>query len=94
MANITSSELSEWQEFYELEPYGEIQQDYRAGLLAMLMYNAWRGPEDAAKPIDFFYASLKSNEAMEGDEIIRHVKHVMQETEMKLADAEKRRANG
>lgn len=42
LARISSRELTEWREFYRLEPFGEERADYRAALIAAVIANANR----------------------------------------------------
>ena len=38
-----SDELTEWQAFYQLEPWGDIRADFRAGIIASVLANSHRG---------------------------------------------------
>ncbi len=51
---MSSRELSEWEAFSRLEPFGEDRADFRAAMICCTMANAWRGKGDPAfKPQDF-----------------------------------------
>jgi len=51
---IDSKELTEWQSYYLIEPFGEERADLRSGVLASIMSNAWRGKNTpASSPSDF-----------------------------------------
>ena len=39
MASITGSELREWEEYYQMEPWGIEQGYHQAGMIAALLYN-------------------------------------------------------
>ena len=39
LSRLTSSELSEWQAFYRIEPFGEFRADLRAGTIASPLVN-------------------------------------------------------
>jgi hypothetical protein len=52
---MTSKEITEYQAYFELTQFGDIQQDYRFGLLASMYANAHRKKgAKAFKPSDFF----------------------------------------
>ena len=51
---ISSQELTEWQAFYQMEPFGEVRDDYRMAILASVVANCHRGKKGRkAKPMDF-----------------------------------------
>lgn len=55
LAEITSSEIVEWQAFGRIEPFGGAAEDYRAGIGAAMTYNANRGKDsDAVHPLELF----------------------------------------
>lgn len=54
--------LARWLAFYELEPFGPIQEDLRSGMECSLIYNSNRSKDAPAQgPGDFFH-SLKPPE--------------------------------
>ena len=42
LARISSRELTEWMAYYALEPFGEVQDEYRAALVASMVANTAR----------------------------------------------------
>lgn len=51
---IDSREFSEWQAYWNLEPWGEGRGDLRAGIVASTMANLWRGANTPPfTPTDF-----------------------------------------
>lgn len=42
LASMTGAQLGEWQEFFELEPWGTPHEDLRFGMLLQLLYDANR----------------------------------------------------
>jgi hypothetical protein len=50
LARISSEELTEWMCYYNLEPFGESQQEYRAALLASVMANTARDEKKHKEP--------------------------------------------
>lgn len=50
---MSSRELSEWMAFSSLEPFGEIREDYRAGLLCATIANASGNYKKNLTPDDF-----------------------------------------
>lgn len=58
--SLDSAELTEWMAYFNIEPFGPVQEDYRAGVLSAIAFNSVpreRG-QTPAKPEDFF-PSLK-----------------------------------
>lgn len=52
LAEMTSVHYTRWLAFYGYEPFGPMQEDYRAGLLAMLICRV--AGDKQAKPETFF----------------------------------------
>lgn len=54
---MTRQEFLEWLAFYKLDPFGEIREDLRAGILAAAVVNTLRGVHGVkgrqVKPKDF-----------------------------------------
>lgn len=56
LGRISSRELVEWMAYYTLEPWGEIQQEYRAALIASIVAETARDvkkKKEPFKPVDF-----------------------------------------
>jgi hypothetical protein len=54
LARMTSAELSEWQALYQLEPFGDLRADLRAGIVAATVANVNRAKGTSpAKPSQF-----------------------------------------
>lgn len=54
LAAMDSRELAEWQAFAQLEPFGEVRDDLRAGVVASTVANVNRGKGGKAfQPSDF-----------------------------------------
>lgn len=52
---MSSTEFNEWIAYAEIEPFGEIREDQRAGTIAAMIYNVNRGKsKKAIKWNDFF----------------------------------------
>lgn len=47
---MDSAEFTEWQAYYQLEPFGELVADERHGSAAALLANINRNPEAKAEP--------------------------------------------
>jgi len=47
-AKLSSTELKEWQVFYEMEPFGHIRDDLNAGLITNTLMNIHRGEKQQA----------------------------------------------
>lgn len=50
LSRISSRELSEWMAYAQLEPWGEMRADLRAGIVASTMANTARDPKKRKKP--------------------------------------------
>lgn len=57
LARMTAAQFREWCAFYELEPWGPVQEDLRAGLLCSLTQNLWS--EGRKVGPDHFFPSLR-----------------------------------
>lgn len=49
LRSIDAAELTEWQVYARLEPWDETRADLRAGILASVIANIWRGKD--AQPL-------------------------------------------
>ena len=58
LAGMTSKEVTEWQLFEQMEPFGERGADLRAGVIAAVLCNLLESGKDvkARQPADFFPA--------------------------------------
>lgn len=52
LRRISSRELSEWMAYYQLEPWGTEQDDWRAGMIAATIANVNRDPKKRRKPYE------------------------------------------
>lgn len=55
-SRMSAKELNEWMAYWALEPWGEVQADYRSGIVASMILNA-QGAKNKGKPFepsDFF----------------------------------------
>lgn len=63
MGRIDSDEFTYWIAFYNIEPFGPMQEDLRAGYATSILYNVNRAEKSQAKsPGDFFH-SLKQEKS-------------------------------
>lgn len=56
---IDSAELSEWQAYYNIEPWGESKADIRTGIIASTIANVNRGKNTKAFTYDNFVLKSK-----------------------------------
>ena len=55
LERISSAELAEWMAYYAFEPFGPRQEDYRAGIIAAPICNAYKASGvRSMRPTDFF----------------------------------------
>ena len=64
MRNISAAELVEWQAFYNLEPFGDLRDDLRAGIIVSTLYNLFRGKRATAKNAKHFMPYLKQDQQL------------------------------
>ena len=50
LRSITAEQLQGWRHFAELEPFGEMRQDYRIASIVQALYNINRDPKVHRKP--------------------------------------------
>ena len=64
---ISSKELSEWQAFYSIEPFGEERADMRSALVATVMANAWKDKKQRAYKMKDFMLNFEPAEPQSVD---------------------------
>lgn len=55
---VYEGKLARWLAYFQLEPFGPVQEDLRSGWIASLIYNSNRGKDAEAKGPEFFFPSL------------------------------------
>jgi len=60
---MSISELQEWHQYEELEPFGQLRDNYHAAMVAHILANAHRGPNRPPVPFSqFFYVDRKTQQ--------------------------------
>jgi hypothetical protein len=75
LANMSSTQFTEWTAFSRVRPFGAMREDYRAGLSAAAIINVNRGRDsELIRPLDFFdeYETPKSAAASTGGLTVVH----------------------
>jgi len=62
MQGLPAREFRGWEMFDEIEPIGDIREDYRAASIAQTVYNANRGPKQKALPLKEFLLKFEPAE--------------------------------
>lgn len=62
LGRMDAVELQEWKAFAQLEPFGELRADYRAGIMASTFYNMFRGKKTRAGKVEDFMPFLKAEQ--------------------------------
>lgn len=77
---IDSREFSEWQAYWQLEPWGEGRDDLRAGIIASTMANLWRGADTPPfTPTDFMpQFDRVAEEALDADVLIAQQQQLLE----------------
>lgn len=75
LAEISSAELTEWQAFYDLEPFGDIRADLRSGIVASTLANVMGDPKKPTSPKDFMpmlkaRTAARSSNSGSGDRLV------------------------
>jgi len=52
---MPADEFSEWQAYWQLEPWGAWRDNWHAAQLSTLIYNINRGKHPSIKPAEFMY---------------------------------------
>jgi hypothetical protein len=57
LSRMDSSEIDEWLEYFKIDPFGTLRDDYNAGLIASMIMNQNRQKESdkVFQPTDFMY---------------------------------------
>jgi len=69
LERTTSKELSEWQAYYSIEPFGEERADLRNAMLCTLVANAMRGKNSKAMTIKDFMPDFEPKKPMTDNQI-------------------------
>lgn len=67
LRRVTSSELSEWQAYYKIEPFGDWRADLRAGIVASNATNLAQS-QDAKQMTPLDYMPIYKPEKKRGDD--------------------------
>lgn len=70
---ISSPEFTEWQAFYQLEPFGDQVADQRHGVAVSTMVNLERNPDkvpDPFQPSDFIHWGERTAAAVEDEPVL------------------------
>jgi len=60
-ASMGSAELSEWQEYYALEPFGTWRDNWHSAQLAALIFNVNRGKQKPVSTADFMFVDAQTS---------------------------------
>lgn len=69
-SKLEASELNEWMAFFNMEPWGAVREDYRAGIIASTLVNVNGGKKGGkpAQPTDFFDLYTRHNNRKQTNE--------------------------
>mgnify|MGYP003304213559 FL=1 len=69
-SKLEASELNEWMVFFNMEPWGAVREDYRAGIIASTLVNVNGGKKGGkpAQPTDFFDLYTRHNNRKQTNE--------------------------
>lgn len=59
-SSMGSAELSEWQEYYALEPFGAWRDNWHSAQIAALLFNTNRGKQQPVKSSDFMFIDAQT----------------------------------
>lgn len=66
---ISSLELSEWQAFYTIDPFGEERADMRAAMMAANVANAWKDKKQRTFKLKDFMLNFDPPEPQSTDQM-------------------------
>ena len=66
---MDSKELTEWQAFSTIEPFGEERQDLRSAMIACTIANANRGPKTPAYKLEAFMLKFEPPKQQSTDDM-------------------------
>ena len=69
LSRCSSQELTEWQAYYNIEPFGEYRADIRSAIIACVLANVNRGKNTPAFKVDDFMPKFDPPRQMSNDEI-------------------------
>ena len=61
---LSSSELTDWMAYYQLEPWGSWRDNWHAALIAKLTYDVNRGKQPPAKMQSFMFSDAEVDAEM------------------------------
>lgn len=70
-------EFLEWEAFYQLEPFGEIRDDYRAAQIESALYNVWRDTKKHPQPFPIQDFLLKFGEEPKKKQTVEEQKSML-----------------
>lgn len=83
LKQMSAKELAEWEMFYFLEPFGEYQTNYAAGIIASMIANVYKKkdaksfvPDDFIPKRDLAYKSSKKQSIEQQKLILRQMASV------------------
>lgn len=60
---MSSNELTEWQAFFKIEPWGEDRADWRSAQIAALIYTANKGKRSPKREVrDFMWSHINNKD--------------------------------
>lgn len=63
---MSAVELQEWRQYEELEPFGQIRDNYHAAMVCHILANAHRGRNSQPVPMsNFFYVDRQTRQEQE-----------------------------
>lgn len=71
---LTPQEMTEWQAYYQLEPWGAWRDNWHSAQLSTLLFNINRGKHPAAKVKDFMYEDAEVTAANQAKTFVAALK--------------------
>lgn len=91
LRKLSASELAEWEQFHALQPFGLERDDFRAGMIAAPLLNAWRAKGSRSrKPEEWIYVPRPLRPKQSGE----HMRMILEGLAKAYEEKEKRQKNG
>lgn len=84
---ISPREFGYWMAYYNIEPFGPLQDSQRAGMIAATVANTTPGVKRSYAPVDFFAELEVASAEPEGEEDDEAAQLAIEQREMALARA-------
>jgi hypothetical protein len=69
-ATMGSAELSDWMDYYQIEPFGAWRDNFHSAQISALIYNVNRGKQKPVKTADFMFVDAETAQDTKDQEFL------------------------